>query len=241
MKRPLSLVMATVLLSGTVFAQEYGSPPSQNDQKGPPQETPSSPNDQYGGPPPEQPNNPNDQYGSPPSEQPNNPNDQNAPPQGNYPNDQYGGPPSEQPNNSNDQNAPPQGPRPGQPNDQNAPPQGPPPEQNNQAQPNNQMMGPRGGQLSQGRRSNQWFWHGRWRNRMRAPAFMFPPGWGYRRWRIGQRLPPVLMSPRFVQNVVPFGMGRTPPGRRWVRFGPDLLLVNFRTRVIEDAIYGVFW
>ena len=32
-----------------------------------------------------------------------------------------------------------------------------------------------------------------------------------------------------------------PPGRRWVRYGSDLLLVNVRNRRVEDVIYGVFY
>ncbi|MEJ0065348.1 MAG: RcnB family protein [Caulobacteraceae bacterium] len=31
-----------------------------------------------------------------------------------------------------------------------------------------------------------------------------------------------------------------PPGSRWVRYGPDLLLVNLTTGRVEDTAYGVF-
>jgi DNA modification methylase len=30
-------------------------------------------------------------------------------------------------------------------------------------------------------------------------------------------------------------------GRRWVRYGSDLLLVNLRNRRVEDVIYDVFY
>jgi len=38
-------------------------------------------------------------------------------------------------------------------------------------------------------------------------------------------------------------MGLEPPprGYRWVRYGPDLLLVNIRTRRVADVIYGAFY
>jgi Ni/Co efflux regulator RcnB len=35
-------------------------------------------------------------------------------------------------------------------------------------------------------------------------------------------------------------VGRPPKGYRWVRYGPDLLLVNVRTGRISDVIYGAF-
>jgi Ni/Co efflux regulator RcnB len=37
------------------------------------------------------------------------------------------------------------------------------------------------------------------------------------------------------------GLEGPPYGYRWVRYGPDLLLVNTRTGRIEDAIYGAFY
>ena len=37
------------------------------------------------------------------------------------------------------------------------------------------------------------------------------------------------------------GLEPPPPGYRWVRYGPDLLLVNVRTRRVADVIYGAFY
>jgi Ni/Co efflux regulator RcnB len=36
------------------------------------------------------------------------------------------------------------------------------------------------------------------------------------------------------------GLYAPPPGFVWVRFGPDLLLVNRHTGQIADVIYGAF-
>jgi len=36
------------------------------------------------------------------------------------------------------------------------------------------------------------------------------------------------------------GVGAPPRGYRWVRYGPDLLLVRSRDRKIVDVIYGAF-
>jgi len=37
------------------------------------------------------------------------------------------------------------------------------------------------------------------------------------------------------------GLGPPPHGFVWVRYGPDLLLVNRRTGRIVDVIYGAFY
>jgi Ni/Co efflux regulator RcnB len=37
------------------------------------------------------------------------------------------------------------------------------------------------------------------------------------------------------------GLGPPPRGFVWVRYGPDLLLVNTRTGQIADVIYGAFY
>lgn len=88
----------------------------------------------------------------------------------------------------------------------------------------------------------QFSWRGRHFNRIRGPAFRFPPGFSYRRWNTGSFLPALFLSSAFFfDDWGPAGIGRPPPGRRWVRNGPDLLLVNTRTRRIEDVIYDVFF
>jgi Ni/Co efflux regulator RcnB len=90
-------------------------------------------------------------------------------------------------------------------------------------------------------RGNQ-FWHrGRYVNRVRGPAFVWPRGYSYRRWGIGGLLPPVFLAPAyFYTGWAALGLQAPVPGYTWVRFGPDLLLVNLTTREIEDVIYGVF-
>jgi hypothetical protein len=90
-------------------------------------------------------------------------------------------------------------------------------------------------------RGNQ-FWHrGQYYGRVPGPAFAYPPGWRYRQWGIGARLPPVLFAPGYVfQGWAPLGLQAPVPGYAWVRFGPDLLLVNQSTGEVEDVVYGVF-
>jgi Ni/Co efflux regulator RcnB len=83
---------------------------------------------------------------------------------------------------------------------------------------------------------------GRWRPSIRGPVFRYPPGFAYRRWAAGATLPPLfLSSPYFYDNYAPLGLGPPPAGYRWVRYGPDLLLVNVVTGRIADVVDGAFY
>ncbi len=86
------------------------------------------------------------------------------------------------------------------------------------------------------------FWHrGHYYNRVHAPPFAYPRGWGYRQWSIGARLPPLFLAPAyFYPGWAALGLQAPPYGYDWVRYGPDLLLVNLTTGDVEDVVYGVF-
>lgn len=76
---------------------------------------------------------------------------------------------------------------------------------------------------------------------LRAPAFSYPLGWGYRHWVVGQSLPLLFLAgPYWFDDFALVDIPPPPPGHHWVRYGPDLLLVNIRTGRITDVIYGVF-
>lgn len=52
----------------------------------------------------------------------------------------------------------------------------------------------------------------------------------------------VFISPvYYFTDFVILGLEPPPYGYRWIRFGPDLLLVNIRTGEIMDVEYGVFY
>lgn len=75
-----------------------------------------------------------------------------------------------------------------------------------------------------------------------GPSFRYPRGYRYRRWSIGLLLPSLFLSSAYYyDNWGPMGIGAPPPGYRWVRYGPDLLLVQIRTGRIADVIYGAFY
>lgn len=90
-------------------------------------------------------------------------------------------------------------------------------------------------------RGNQFFHRGQWIARIHGPVFVYPFGWHYRRWSIGAVLPSVFWVPTyFYTDYVTLGLEEPEPGYEWIRFGPDLLLVNITTGAIDDVIYGVF-
>ena len=79
-------------------------------------------------------------------------------------------------------------------------------------------------------------------HRMRLGAFHYPRGYRYRRFRIGFILPALFLSSYyFFNDYYDLGIGPPPPGYVWVRYGPDLLLVNRHTGRIIDVIYGAFY
>ncbi len=90
-------------------------------------------------------------------------------------------------------------------------------------------------------RGNQFSHRGQSYNRIAGPAFVYPPGWQYRRWSIGGVFPALfLTSAYFYADYAALGLEVPPTGYAWVRFGPDLVLVNLTTDEIEDVVYGVF-
>jgi Ni/Co efflux regulator RcnB len=72
--------------------------------------------------------------------------------------------------------------------------------------------------------------------------FVYPHGWGYRRWVVGAVLPPIfLVSDYYYADWAALGFPPPQPGYQWVRYGPDLLLVNVSTGQVVDVAYGVFY
>ena len=94
------------------------------------------------------------------------------------------------------------------------------------------VVGPRG-------RVHTFAYRGRRINRIRRPRFVYPHGYAYRRWRAGELLPPVFVgAPYFFGEYKALGLAEPKPGYRWVRFGPDVVLVEVKTRKIVDVVHG---
>jgi hypothetical protein len=79
-------------------------------------------------------------------------------------------------------------------------------------------------------------------NRVHLAPFVYPAGWGYRRWAVGAILPPLFLAPAYYYaDWATLGLDPPQPGFQWVRYGPDLLLVNVTTGAVVDTVYGVFY
>ncbi len=86
------------------------------------------------------------------------------------------------------------------------------------------------------------YWYGgRWNERRHGPAYVFPPGHAYRRWSVGQILPPAFLAPGFfIGDWGAYRLPPPPPRFHYVRVGPDILLVGPRG-YIRQVIPGFFY
>ena len=88
----------------------------------------------------------------------------------------------------------------------------------------------------------QFSYRGHMINRVRVAPFVYPGGYGYRRWVVGGVLPPIFLTPGYYYaNWAALGVEPPQPGFQWVRYGPDLLLVNVGNGQVVDAVYGAFY
>jgi Ni/Co efflux regulator RcnB len=76
---------------------------------------------------------------------------------------------------------------------------------------------------------------------VRAEPFRYPRGWGYRHWARGDFLPRLFIAAPYFFDYAWLGLEPPPPGYRWVRYGPDLVLVNVYNGRIADVIYDAFY
>jgi hypothetical protein len=88
----------------------------------------------------------------------------------------------------------------------------------------------------------QFSYHGRGFNPVHISPFAYPSGWAYRRWAVGAVLPPIFLTPDYYYtDYAGLGLDPPPPGTQWVRYGPDLLLVDVSTGQVLETVYGVFY
>ena len=67
-------------------------------------------------------------------------------------------------------------------------------------------------------------------------------GWSYRRVSTGYRLRPAFYSPRYAISDYDYYRVRSPARyHRWIRYGPDLLLVDIRNGRVLRVIPGRFY
>jgi hypothetical protein len=101
------------------------------------------------------------------------------------------------------------------------------------------MVGPHPGM---GGPHPQFGYHGRFFNPVHVSPFIYPPGWAYRSWAIGAVLPAIFLAPQYYYpDWATLGLDPPPPGAQWVRYGPDLLMVDIGTGNVIEVVPGVFY
>lgn len=87
----------------------------------------------------------------------------------------------------------------------------------------------------------------RYRHDFRAPnpykigPYHAPSRFEYRRWRYGDRLPPIFWGPDYrLSDFWLFGLDLPPVGYEWVRYGNDAILVNLADGEVVQVVYDTF-
>jgi Ni/Co efflux regulator RcnB len=91
------------------------------------------------------------------------------------------------------------------------------------------------------RAGRTYLYHGQHFASFRVGRYRWPQGYAYRRYGIGYRLPPIFWIPDYyVLDYSDYGVEAPPDGFQWVRYGPDLLLINTVTGDVTNVVYGAF-
>ena len=76
----------------------------------------------------------------------------------------------------------------------------------------------------------------------RGGAWSGPPGYYYRRWGYGDRLPYGWFAAQwFINDYYYYDLAVPPYGYEWVRVGPDALLVDTDDGTVVESVYGIFY
>ncbi len=98
-----------------------------------------------------------------------------------------------------------------------------------------------GGAPPRDTRAGSFAYHGRSYAPFRAGPYRWPGGMHYRRYGVGAFLPlAFILSGYVIADWMDYGLAQPMPGYEWVRYGPDLLLVDPNTGQVVDAAYGAF-
>jgi hypothetical protein len=82
------------------------------------------------------------------------------------------------------------------------------------------------------------------RGAYRLPRYYAPNGWGggYRRFGIGVGLQRALWGQNYwISDPYAYRLPEAYGPYRWVRYYGDALLVDLRSGLVVDAVYGIFW
>ena len=78
--------------------------------------------------------------------------------------------------------------------------------------------------------------------RFRGDRYYYPRGYSYRGYRTGAYLPRAYWgSQYFIGRPAYYGLGNPYAGTRWVRVGPDALLIRVRNGVVLRVVRGLYY
>jgi Ni/Co efflux regulator RcnB len=84
-------------------------------------------------------------------------------------------------------------------------------------------------------------YHGRAFSPFHAERYRWPHGYRYRRYAVGYALPRRFwLRDYFLDNYADYDLDPPPPNFEWVRYGPDVLLVDLNSGAIAEVVYGAF-
>jgi Ni/Co efflux regulator RcnB len=87
----------------------------------------------------------------------------------------------------------------------------------------------------------QYSYHGRTYTRFAAGRYHWPRGYGYQRYAVGYHLPRAYwVRDYYIDNYADYDLGPPPDNYQWIRYGPDILLIDLDTGQIAQVVYGVF-
>jgi Ni/Co efflux regulator RcnB len=76
----------------------------------------------------------------------------------------------------------------------------------------------------------------------RGQAWRGQPGYYYRHWGYGDRLPYGWFAAQwFINDYYDYDLPVPPYGYEWVRVGPDALLVDLNDGEVVESVYGIFY
>ncbi len=83
----------------------------------------------------------------------------------------------------------------------------------------------------------------RWNGpRYRGGYYGYPRGYGYQQWGVGYAVPRAYFGQRYwVNDWGRYRLARPWGGTRWVRVGPDALLINVGNGLVVQAVRGLWW
>ncbi len=85
---------------------------------------------------------------------------------------------------------------------------------------------------------NDWRWAG---PRYGGPAWVAPRGVRYQPWNVGYRVPPAFAARQYwVANPGFYQLQPAWRGTRWVRYGPDALLIRTRDGVVVQVVRSLW-